>query len=122
MTCRAPKIDVATGEYSIANGALVEDMTAASEVILALRSRRGSSAIAPWYGSRLHTIKKLTKAAPKLADFFAREAVQFLIDRGVLRDLRVASRISGRALVVVVSYRDRSGKAQTITYTHRVIG
>lgn len=122
MTCRAPAIDVATGDYSIESGELAEDTTAASEVVLALRSRKESSSIAPWYGSRLHTITKLTRAAVKLAEFYGLEALQFLVDRGAIRDLKVAPKIEGRALKILVSYRDRSGKPRSVTYTHRVLG
>lgn len=121
-TCRSPKINVATGDYSIADGQLEEDTTAASEVILVLRSRRGSSPVATWYGSRIHTITKLTRAARKLSEFYAREALQFLLDRGVIRDLTTTAKIEGRALVLVVAYRDRTGKPRSVTYEHRVLG
>lgn len=120
MPCRAPKISVATGDYALERGELVEDLTAASEVILALRSKRGSSPIAPWYGSRLSTIQKLTKAAPALARFHAREALQFLIDRGALRGLDVKASVVGKSLRIVVSYTDLAGKRQDIPYTHSV--
>ena len=122
MTCRSPKIDVSTGDYSIVLGELAEDLTAASEVILALRSKRGSSAAASWFGSRLHTITKLTKVAPKLAEAYAREALQYLVDRGAVRDLVIVATRVGRQLDLAVGYRDRTGTQQNVKYTHRMTG
>lgn len=121
MACRAPKIDAQTGEYALQKGGLVEDTTVASEVILALRSKRGSGAAAPWFGSRFHTIRKLTKASPALARAYGREAVQHIVDRGDMRDLEVTAEIVGNVrLRIVVAYRDRLGQRRTVSYTHSV--
>lgn len=121
MACRAPKIDAQTGEYALQSGGLVEDTTVASEVILALRSRRGSGAAAPWFGSRFHTIRKLTKATPALARAYGREAVQHIVDRGDMRDLEVfAEIVGGKRLAVTVGYTDRLGQRRSIPYTHAV--
>lgn len=121
-TCRSPKIEVATGGYTLTAGALTEDVTAASEVVLALRSRRGSSAVAPTYGSRLHTIRKLDKRSKGLARFHAIEALQFLVDRGAIRFLTVVVTRLTSGLRIVVSYRDRGGQPRTVDYTYRVTG
>lgn len=119
MATRAPKISVATGDYSLVRGVIDEDVSAASQAVLALRSRRGSGAVASWFGSRLHTIRKLTRAAKPLAEMYAREALQFLVDRGAVRDLVVIATVSG-GIRLLITYRDRGGQRRTIDYTHSV--
>lgn len=120
MVCRAARIDVATGDYTLLHGEYVEDLTSASEVILTLRSKRGSSAIAPWIGSRLHTIRKVDKRSRRLAEFYAKEALQYLVDRGALRDLRPVGSIVNGGISLVVNYTDRAGQRRSISYTHSV--
>lgn len=117
--CRAPKIDVSTGDYSLTNGVVDEDVTAASQAILALRTRRGSSSIAPWFGSRLHTIRKLDKRTKRLAEFYGVEALAFLVQRGVMRELKVTATVT-TGIRLLISYRDRGGQRRTIDYTHSV--
>lgn len=112
-------IDPQTGDYVVERGAPRSDATVASEVVLALRTRRGSAGAAPEFGSRLHTIRKLTPATRGLAAVYAREAIQHLIDRGEVRDPSFIVTIDEgqHALRVVVSYRNAARRAQTVPVT-----
>lgn len=116
MPTRSRYIDPATGDYSVVGGAPVEDGTVASDVVLALRTRRGSAGAAPEFGSRLHTITKLTPAARRLAAAYAREAIAHLIERRelVAPSFDVAIDDSRFLLCVTVSYRDAAGRDQTV--------
>lgn len=112
-------IDPQTGDYVITNGAPRSDATVASEVVLALRSRRGSAGAAPEFGSRLHTIRKLTATSRALAAVYAREAIQHLIDRGEVRNpsFDVTLDDDANALRVVVSYTNAARRSQSVPVT-----
>jgi phage gp46-like protein len=119
MATRSRYIDPETGDYILANGAPTEDTTVASEVVLAIRSRRGSAGATPEFGSRLHTIKKLVPGADRLAMAYAREAIQHLIDRGevVSPSFKVELDEAHQALLVTVTYTNRAQRAETVPVT-----
>lgn len=122
MTCRSPYIDPTTGDYQLVNGERREDLSPTSEVVLALRTKRGSSAIAPWFGSRLHQIRKINGATKRLAEAYAREALQHLVDRGVLPGLTITAVVGKTSVALTITYRNARGVPVSIPYTHAVTG
>lgn len=119
MTVRRPYIDPRTGDYQLVSGSLRNDDTLASTVVLLLRTERGSCPVAPDHGSRLHTLRKATPDAGRLAREYVVEAIapvkQWLRDLQVTAD--VVSERTGARLEVVVAYRDTSGEARRVPYT-----
>lgn len=109
----------ASGEYELKQGAPKGDPTVASEVVLALRTKRGSAGAAPEFGSRLHTITKLSASAKRLAQSYAREAIEHLIERGevVRPSFSVEMDESRYALLVTVSYTNRAQRRETVPVT-----
>lgn len=107
-------ISSTTGDYTMLNGAPKGDLTVASELVLALRTRQGSCGADPSFGSRLHTITKLTPTNERRAHVYAREAIRYLIDRGDIRNVAFGVEMdeSTFSLCVTISYQDRSGRAQ----------
>lgn len=112
MATRSRYIDVATGDYTIEHGAPIEDATVASEVVLALRSKRREG-----FGSRLHTIRKVVPSARRLAEVYAREAIQHLIDRGEVRSPVFTATIDGTAIGVTVAYTNAAHRQQAVSVT-----
>lgn len=103
---RGRYIDPASGEFTIERGVPRSDETVASDVILALRSRRGYCAGDPDFGSRLHTIKKLTPSARRLAEAYVLEAIRHLIDRGEVRSPKVTAAVQGTRIEYTLTYRN----------------
>lgn len=119
MPTRSRYIDPSTGDYVLLRGSPRPDATVASDVVLALRTRRGSAGAAPLFGSRLHTITKLTPASSRLAEVYAREAIQHLIDRGEVRSPTFTVEVlpAAFALLVTVSYVNAARRAQSVPVT-----
>ena len=57
MATRSRYISPSTGEYEVDGGNFREDTTLLPSIVLALRTRKGSCAIAPWLGSKLHEVR-----------------------------------------------------------------
>lgn len=117
MASRSRYLTASGGDYVLERGAPRPDVTVASDVVLALRTRRGSAAGAPGFGSRLRTLRKLTPAARRLAESYALEAIQHLVDRGEVRGPRFEISIAGPAMRMVVTYRSAAGQPQSVPVT-----
>lgn len=110
-----------TGDVTLERGSPKADDTLASSVVLRLRMRRGSCPVNRRLGSRLHTIDRISPQSERLAADYAREALADLVERGDMSDLAVKTSLPGRnAIGLDISFRDRSGRARSVNYTHRV--
>jgi phage gp46-like protein len=76
------------GDCETDAGGLRLDTTPRSKCLLALRARRGAYWADPTYGSRFREIKTLEEGQQN-AEYYAREALQFLMDRGEILDVHV---------------------------------
>ena len=90
--------------------------------MLALRTRRGSCPLAPTFGSRLHEIRKLSPRSDRLAESYAREAIEHLVASREVRALDVEASVRGSALLIVLSYTTRAGERPSLPYLHLVEG
>lgn len=117
-------IDPLTGDYVVENGGPRGDSSMASQVVLRLRTRRGSCVVMPTLGSRLHLITRRVPGADRLAAAYVREALDDLVERRSIRDLKVTvesvSSGGGAALLITVSFRDTSADQRSVRYLHRL--
>jgi len=90
-----------------------------NNIYLSLKVRRGSWFFDPQFGSRLHLLKKNTPRAASLAEEYAREALQWLLDTGrateidVLAERDTLQDVSRLKLLVEVTQAD----GEQIVYT-----
>lgn len=117
-------LDSVTGDYVVERGAPRADSTRASQVLLRLRMRRGSCPVRPRLGSRLHTIRKATASAARLAEGYALECVDDLMRSEVIFNVQVRSTVYVKpaAIEVSVSFDDSSGQSDTVTFTSKIGG
>jgi len=64
-----------------------------NNVLLSLLVRRGTLFVAPEFGSRLHTITKVSADAPARAQAYCVEATRWIIETGRAREITVDARI-----------------------------
>ena len=66
---------------------------------------RGSDIHSPTFGSRLHELKQATRSESSrvLAEAFAREALQPLVDAGRLRELKVKAELRANGIEVTMT-------------------
>ena len=67
----------------------------ANNVYLSLRVRHGSFFVDPDFGSRLHTLKKVTDASVSLAKSYCDEALKWIVDTGRAESISVDTYRSG---------------------------
>lgn len=124
MPAKRRWIDPLTGDHVVESGGPREDDTSASAVVLRLRTKRGTMAVLPAFGSRLHKITKASTPAERLAEAYAREALGDLVRAGTIRDVRVkASTVAisgGAALTLEIAFRDTAGDQRTVRYRHQL--
>ena len=106
-------IDPNTGDYELENGGPKNDSSHASAVVRRIRMRRGSMPSDPNYGSRIHLVRSTDPAGLRLVEAYAVEAIQDLIDRGLIGGVVAkATKYTGGLVRLVLSYKDASGKPQ----------
>jgi len=117
-------IEPLTGDYVVERGGPRSDSTRASQVLLRLRMKRGTCAVRPQLGSRLHTIRKATAGAARLADGYALESLDDLIRSEAIRNVRVTSTVyvQPAAIGIEVAFEDSSSETRTVTYTSQIGG
>lgn len=120
MPATARYIDPATGDYEIKNGGPRNDDTPASKVVLRMRTERGSMPGFPTLGSRIHTIPSLTEAGMRLAETYAIECVQDLIDAGEIKETVAVAQKLNRYMHLVLSYVDIQGRPGAVPYNKPV--
>lgn len=101
------------GQYSLnATGGHATDATMMPNVLLALRTSRGSVPTAPTFGRRMARAPSIIRRTTPLeieADIL--EALAHLTEAGLIWDLTVSARlVSPTAVDTVVSFTDASGK------------
>lgn len=83
-------IDISTGQadmtFNKADGYL------ANNVFLSLKVRRGTFFARPDFGSRLYLLRKNTQRAEDLAEDYATEALQWILDAGRAKSIDVVAR------------------------------
>lgn len=115
-------LDPMTGDYVVESGGPRGDTTRASQVLLRLRMHRGSCAVMPTLGSRLHMIRKATPGAARLATSYVFEALDDLIRARLIREVDVTVDIvsvpgAGAALAINVSFLDTSSDQRSVAFT-----
>lgn len=118
-------LDPSTRDYVISHGGPRDDVTRASQVLLRLATHRGSCAVAPELGSRLHLITRESPGATQRAVAYALEALADLIRRGVIRDVAAEASVEGestRYLEVRVSFRDDAPDPRSVRFERRIGG
>lgn len=102
-----------TGDYEVENGGPKNDSSHASAIVLRIRMRRGSMPSDPNFGSRIHLVRSTNPAGLRLVEAYAVEAIQDLIDRGLINEVgAAATRYTGGLVRLVLTYRDAAGKPQ----------
>lgn len=98
-----------TGDYVVESRSFKRDLTAASSVVLALRTPRGSAAQDATFGSRVSTVRKNFRGAAALAAKYALEAVDHLRQQGkILSPTALGTELSPTQALIEVSYTDAS--------------
>lgn len=120
------EIDPATGGYTMVAGAPKKDPTVCSDVVLRLRTPRGSVRMKGMekFGSRLHLVKKNSAGTERRSQRYVEEALDDLVKTGRVRNLNTIVDVqsttgAGAALQLVVEFTDTSGEQQRIPYTVR---
>lgn len=113
-------ISPTTRDYVVTGGGFQGDSGVASKVYLALATKRGSSAVYPEFGSRLHLVRKADERGRREAIAYATEALTHLA--GEVSDLEVSATVSTDrvgAIELEVAYR-LGDVPQRVPYTQRV--
>lgn len=117
-------LDPQTGDYVVENGGPRADTTHASKILLRLRMKRGTCAVLPSLGSRLHLIKTMTPGSKRLARAYAFEAIDDLIKAKEIRNVEIdveTSIVAGTAsLEIEVRFFDSDNDPRSVTYSHRL--
>jgi|GEM_PF-4607041 len=120
MASRRRTIDPETGDYVVEGGRIVDDSSHTSQVLLAVRMKRGTCAVDRRFGSELFKIKKLDTRAPRRAQQSVTAALGHLTSRKVIQKLRVTPTVEGDALAVPIDFEDQDGTPRRAPYTHQV--
>lgn len=113
-------ISPTTRDYVVTGGGFRADDGIVSKVYLALATRRGSCAVYPEFGSRLHLVRKADERGRREAIAYATEALTHLA--GEVNDLEVTATVSSArvgAIELEVAYR-LGDVQQRVPFTQRV--
>lgn len=113
-------LDPGTGDYNVVNGGPENDESHVSQVMLALRMRKGSFLPDPRIGSLLHEIRALDSQAPRKAERLVKLALRYLIERRAIFNVRVTAEVVGNKLPIDVHFKDPGGRPRHAPYTHKV--
>jgi phage gp46-like protein len=111
------RLDPVTRDYVVEAGGVASDVGINTQILIALGMKRGSCIVYPTLGSRLHTIGRADSAGLRLAEFYAREALENI--RARVKDLSVAATLSRRksnAIDLAIDYR-LGNETQRVVYT-----
>lgn len=112
-------ISPSTGRYVVSAGGYQEDSSVASKVVLALRTRRGTAAVYPTFGSRLHEIRKADESGRRSAEKFARQALIHLARQ--VESLDVEAQLLGKGIIGITVSAKQNGRVVVVSYT-QVVG
>lgn len=113
MPAKRRTIDV-NGQYTIENGAPVNDPTHVSSVILLMRMRRGSSPVAPAQGFPYDSFETLADGVERRAEAATHETLRPLTRPKFITDLAVDATVSGDALLIEISFKDPNGARRVV--------
>lgn len=117
-------LDQTTRDYVVERGGPRADATRASKVLLRLTMRRGSCAVAPTLGSRLHLIQRDGRGVKQRAEAYAMECVEDLVRRREIRDVvaraEVRRTVAGASLEVELAFRDTAGDPRFVRWSQPV--
>lgn len=117
-------LDPSTRDYVVERGGPRADATRASKVLLRMTMKRGSCAVAPTLGSRLHTIRRESVGVIQRAEAYALECVEDLVRRHEIRDVTAAAQVvrssSGASLDVELAFLDTAGDPRSVRVSQRV--
>ncbi len=102
----------AAGDYApLVDGGWAEDQGQLPNVILALRTRKGSCLVAPEFGNRSGLVpERITPTTPRVIENDYRDALRHLTTSGLIWDLTIESTlIGGASPQTTVSFRDAAG-------------
>lgn len=102
----------ATGEYTPnVNGRWASDVTQMPAVVIALRTSKGSSPVAPSLGNRSSlNPTKITRSTPQVVENDCRDALSHLTASGLIWKLVVTCvPLAGGAVQTTVSFTDAAG-------------
>lgn len=118
---RLRKIDAQTGDYTIQDGEFVESTGIESQVVIRLRTPRGSFIPNPDFGNRLYTLRKAGTDLQRRVPAFVAEALQDLVDRGSIRNVVTDEvSVSGGRISYRVTYEDTSGTRNVVNLSTSV--
>lgn len=113
-------IDPETGDYVVTGGGLKADSGISSKIVLALRMRKGSSALFPTFGSRLHEVKKADESGRRLCEKHAFAALTHLAREVASLDVE-AQLVGGGRIDILVSAKQDVG-VTSVTFSKYVGG
>jgi phage gp46-like protein len=116
-------LDPTTRDHVVVNGSPRSDDSEASCIVWLLGLERGTLAADANLGSRLHTLRYATRDALALAPSYVAEALEPRVRAGAISDLSTSPAFvdlpgGGKALDLVVSYRDRRRTQRSVPYRH----
>jgi phage gp46-like protein len=113
-------VDAETRDYVVSSGGLQNDTGFTSKVVLALGTRKGSCTFFPEFGSRLHEVQTADERGRKLAEKFAWQAVEHLVDQVDALTVEASLKPFDRSPAIVGAiYVQVTGKRGTTTETAR---
>jgi phage gp46-like protein len=119
-------IDPKTRDYVVERGGPRSDSTRAAKVYLRLATRRGTCAVNPGLGSRLHLIKRTARGVTQRAEAYALECVEDMIRAREIREVTAAAVVvrdeTGASLDTTLSFRDTAGDPRSVRFQQRMVG
>lgn len=103
MPAKSRRFISTSGDYQVSAGGMRGDDGFTSKAVLALRTRLGSMAAFPEFGSRLHEIRTVDERGRKMAEKRAAQALIHLVDS--VENLTVQARIESKNIIIYVSGR-----------------
>lgn len=119
-------IDPITRDYVVERGGPRTDSTRAAKVYLRLATRRGSCAVNPSLGSRLHLITRSGRGVIQRAEAYALECVEDMVRAKEIRNV-VATAVEvrdpgGASLDTTLSFLDSASDPRSVKVSQRMVG
>lgn len=121
-------IDPETRDYVVERGGPRGDSTRAAKVYIQLATRRGSCAVNPKLGSRLHLITRTGRGVVQRAEAYALECVEDMVRAREIRDVTAVAEVVrdatgvGARLDTTLSFYDSASDPRSVRITQRMVG
>lgn len=117
MATRSRYISPMSGDYEMVSGNFRADDTLIPSIALALRTRKGSCAVAPWLGSHLFEIRTLRGNVAAQVERHVRDALAHLAPQ--MKKLAVAVTVIRPSQIhIEINYTSRADSRPALPYTH----